>query len=589
MIALQPKLEELGKVVESDVLVIGGGIGGWCCAISAKESGLINEVVLVEKSHAGRTGPSALVGGIFSIILPEDDPDAKLRAFAEGKDYLADQETLAEVVRLAPEVLKSLEKWGVKFMKRANGKYETIFQRGGNTILMEGGGIPMMDALTGYGRRIGIRSIDWTMITDLLVSEGNIVGAVGINCRTGEFLIFKSKTTVLATGGTIFKSRSSGHRNTTGDGWAMAYRAGAEMMGFHFSTSNVWGATSEVGPGNGLLLSEGARLLNNKMEEYVKNYPEIQRLKSPEWHSPLMAMEAKRGNAPPIWLDLRHFTEKQVDMIYRIIPYAAKKWEKLGFLKEKRFIKLCEYTPEGPNPGGGVFVTPEFASRNIRGLFACGEAVAKLQCGGGLNRAAISGVIAGWSAARTAADTGKIEVDAKAIVELRDSTMASLEREDGIDPENALVTLQEAIHPYPVHILRRENSMRKALDEVERIRGDVMPYLRAYDPHYLRLVHELRNMVLSAEMFLKSALEQKESRFGSLREDYPYTDNINWLKWLLLKEEPGTGTMKLWTENIPLEKYKFRPKREKFLHPFWARAEELGYWKRSDEVSNNGD
>ena len=146
-------------------------------------------------------------------------------------------------------------------------------------------------------------------------------------------------------------------------------------------------------------------------------------------------------------------------------------------------------------------------------------------------------------------------------------------------PENALMTLQEAIHAYPVYILRNDSAMKKALVEVERIRDAVVPYLRAYDPHYLRLVHEIRNMVLCAEMYLRSAPERKESRFGGLREDYPYMDNMNWLKWIFVKKDPETGRMKSWIEDIPIEKYKFRPKMEKFLHPFWARVQELGYWK----------
>ena len=588
MVPIQQELERLGKVVESDVLVIGAGIGGCCSAITAKESGLVDEVVLIEKSYAGRTGPSALVGGVFPAILPEDDLDATLRSFAEGGDYLMDQDISERLIRLGSQAFKSLEKWGIRFVKTADGEYVTVFERGGKSFLCEGGGIPMMKSLTNYSRKIGVKIINWTMITDLLVADSSIIGAVGINCRTAEFIVFKAKATILATGGTVFKSRQPGHRNTTGDGWAIAHRAGVEMMGFDYGKPNVYGATLEVGPGNGLMLSQGARLLNNKMEEYAKNYPEIAKQNSPEWHTPLMAMEAKRGNAPPIWLDLRHFTEQQVDMIYRSVPYAARRWEKLGFIEGKRFVKLCEYAPEGPRPWGGVFVNPEFASRNISGVFACGEAVSKLQCGANLYRATVSGIISGESAARAASEIDKVEVDAKAVMELNKVTMAPLERQEGIDPENALTTLQEAIHPYPVHILRREKDMQKALAEVERVRDTIVPYLRAYDPHYLRLVHELRNMVLCAEMHLRSMLERKESRFGALREDYPYLDNANWLKWIFIKKGVGTGKMKIWTEHIPADRYKFKPKNEMSLHPFWARAAELGYLKPSEAMQSHG-
>lgn len=572
-----------GSVIESDVLVIGGGIGGWSSAITAKESGLVNEVAVVEKSHSGRTGPSALVGGVFAAVLDGDDPDGILKSHVEEFDHLLDQEVEERIVGLGPKVVRDLEKWGVKFVKDADGKYLTTYQRGvHSTLRIDGGGIPMMDSLTGYGLRLGVKAINWTMVTDLLAHEGAIVGAVGLNCRTGEFLVFKSKATVLATGGTLFKSRQPGHRNTTGDGWAMAYRAGVELMGFDLSRSNAYGAVLEVGPGNGLMLSQGARLLNNKMEEYAKNYPDFEKLKNPEWHAPLMAMEAKRGNAPPVWLDLRHFTQAQVELIYRSVPYAAKRWEKLGFLRGKQFVSLCEYAPEGPRPCGGLFVKQNFGSRNTKGLFACGEAVSKLQCGSNLNRAAVSGAIAGGSAARWASGVGNTKLDPESVEGLREAAMAPLKRKDGIDPENALLRLQEAIHPYPVSILRREGPLVRALREVERIRDDVLPYLRAYDPHYLRLVHEIRNMVLCAELFLTNALTRKESRYCALREDYPHTDNVNWLKWVLVKKDPKER-MNIWTEDVPVEHYRFRPELKKFLHPFWARAKELGYWNLPGE------
>lgn len=570
--------EAKAKAIESDVLVIGGGIGGWSCAITAKESGLVNDVVVVEKSCAGRTGPSALVGGVFIAVLDENDADEILKSYVEEFDHLLDQEVQGRIVGLGAKVLRDLEKWGVKFVKDANGKYVTTYQRNAkSTLRIDGGGIPMMDSLTEYGRKVGVKSNNWTMITDLIVHNGGLVGAVGLNCRTGEFLVFKSKAAVLATGGTIFKSRQPGHRNTTGDGWAMAYRAGAELMGFDLSRSNVYGADLEVGPGNGLMLGQGARLLNKRMEEYVKNYPEIEKLKAPEWHAPLMAMEAKRGNAPPIWLDLRHFTEAQIELIYKSVPYAAKRWEKLGFIRGKKFVSLCEYAPEGPRPCGGLFVQQDFASRNTQGLFACGEAVSKLQCGSNLNRAAVSGVIAGESAARWASGVEKIEFDSEAAEDLIKAAIAPLKRHEGIDPENALSALQEAIHPYPVSILRRGKALRQALNEVERIRDNVLPCLRAYDSHYLRLVHEIRNMVLCAEILLKDALVRKESRFGALREDYPYMDNVNWLKWIFVKKNLK-GTMEIWTEDIPIENYKLKPEPKKFLHPFWARTKELGYW-----------
>ena len=84
-------------------------------------------------------------------------------------------------------------------------------------------------------------------------------------------------------------------------------------------------------------------------------------------------------------------------------------------------------------------------------------------------------------------------------------------------------------------------------------------------------------------MFLRSAVERKESRYCALREDYPYMDNINWLKLIIVKKDPETGRMKVNAEDIPIERCKLKPERKKILHPFWARAEELGWWERLEK------
>jgi len=99
--------------------------------------------------------------------------------------------------------------------------------------------------------------------------------------------------------------------------------------------------------------------------------------------------------------------------------------------------------------------------------------------------------------------------------------------------------------------------------------------LYATDPHYLRLANEVKSMVLVAEMYLKSRILRKESRGQCmLREDYPYVDNIDWLKWTMLKQEEGK--MKIWTGDCPVEGYKVKPKKERYLHEVFEVATKRG-------------
>jgi len=166
------------------------------------------------------------------------------------------------------------------------------------------------------------------------------------------------------------------------------------------------------------------------------------------------------------------------------------------------------------------------------------------------------------------------KINRKQVEELRKLTLSPLERKDGIEPDHIIIGVQEAVFPYEVTVISRGNRLEKAIDEIGRIRDEEVPLLYGSDAHYLRIANEARNIVLFAEMQLRSRLLREESRDGCLREDYPYTDNVNWLKNTVLKQE--NGKMKLWTEDIPVERYKVKPKREKYLYPIFEVARKKG-------------
>ncbi len=128
--------------------------------------------------------------------------------------------------------------------------------------------------------------------------------------------------------------------------------------------------------------------------------------------------------------------------------------------------------------------------------------------------------------------------------------------------------------PYGITVIARKDRLEKAIKQIEKIRHDELPFVYASDPHYLRLANEARSIVLVAEMYLRSRLLRRESRDSCVREDYPYTDNINWLKWTKLKEQ--RGEMVLWTEDIPVDRYRVKPKRERWLYPVLKVARERG-------------
>lgn len=570
--------QALDNVVDTDILVIGGGIGGHTFAITAKEKAPALKVTVVEKARAGKTGPSALVGGRYDGFLPEkDDFDLYFRSRVEEADYLCDQEKIEDNLRWAGDVFRSLERWGVIFGKTAEGDYQRPLSRGRTRgMLLENGGVPLMNALNNYAGRIGVQFLNRIMVTDLLSNEEGVVGAVGFGVRDGDFYVFRSKVTVLATGMTRFKTIQPGHRNDTGDGYAMAYRAGAEVAGFDSTHHNTYGARMEFGPGNNLYVGLGAFFLNAKGERFMHKYhPELAERADFVWLAPSFCVERMEHRAPPIYLDMRHFTPDKIETLWKAVPYAMMKYERAGVLKNNKFVELIEYTPEGPRPmPSGVLTNRNYESRNLPGLFAIGD-TASQKGSGGLSAAAISGVIAGAFAAEKASGNSQVRIDGKQVEAHKQACLAPLKRGDGMEPDHIILALQEAIHPYYVGIIRHERRLTKALEEVEQIRDSLVPLLHAYDFHYLVSANEVRSMVLCAEMFLRSALERKESRLGCLREDYRELDNVNWLRYIHLKRD--NGKMKVWSEEVPVEKYKLKPKREKCLHPFWKRVEDLGY------------
>lgn len=565
---------------QTDVLIIGGGIAGAFAAIKAWEAG-VSRVTLVSKGKLGKDGASTFGSGVYRTVPPEADREAAfrqraLRWFSELG--LGDQELLEVLVNEGYERLMEMEKWGVKLRKTPDGKVETM--RGMMQGVFPIPGPQVMEAMAKKVMEIGTDVVGFTMIVDLLTEAGKsgkpVVGAVGFDVRTGEFQIFEARSIILASGGCAFKGRWIGHRNLTGDGLAMAYRAGAELGGLEMANLIVSGADYDFG-GRAPLTGLEAHWLNVNGERYMFDYdPQTHDKALTQVHTAATAMEVKGGKGP-IYLDMTHFTSDDMKYFNELYPLTVKGFEREGVVVQGKVVKKIEVQPcfvgTFNNGGGGIRVKNVKCETSLPGLYACGDAMMRgpsfLIPG-----AAVTGARAGSQAALYAKGRAGAGLDKEQVAKARSSTFASLERKDGIDPDHVILGVQEAIFPQGVSIIARADRLEKAIKEVEGIRDEEVPLLYASDPHYLRLAHEAKNMVLVAEMYLKSRLLREESRTHCLREDYPYVDNISWLKWTCLKDE--SGTMKLWTEDIPIEKYRILPERKRYLHPMFEVAQKRG-------------
>ena len=569
------------KEIETDVLIIGGGIAGAFAAIKAKEAGA-KKVMLVSKGKLGKDSVATFGAGVFMMdCFPEDDKLAIIKhytlteAFGSG---LYDPEWLNVHLDEAYDRMVEMDKWGVEWEKTPDGKFERMRQRHGALKCMFHGP-QMMEAMTKKVLGTGVEAVGHTMITDLLTEKGKmggrVVGAVGFDDRTGEFKVFKAKSTVLAAGACGLKGRFAGHKFQTGDAYAMAYRAGAvigkmEIGEMHHSTHADYDMQ-----GLNMFQGLGGKFVNSEGEEFLKDYdPELGNLASMPRFAEAAAMEIRAGRGPA-YLDMTHFTREQVRKLRKTCPLPSMIMERAGIMVGDRIVKKMEWVPAfygGISMGGGVFANTK-CETSLPGLFACGDAMAR---GGGAFPGRMPGAtVTGARAGRFAAEYSKEPIISKDQVEdLRKLAFAPSERTQGVEPSHVILALQEAIVPADIVILATGDRMEKALKEVERIRDEEVPMLYAPDTHYLRLANEAKSIVLFAEMYLRSRLFRKDSRDGCAREDYPYTDNLNWLKNTMLTLEGGK--MKVWAEDIPIEKYRVKPRMEKWLYPVFEVATKKG-------------
>jgi succinate dehydrogenase/fumarate reductase flavoprotein subunit len=568
--------------IDTDVLVIGGGLAGTFAAIKAKEAGA-EKVTLVSKGLLGKDSISTFAAGVWKMILPEDDKDEELKKYASGYAFsegLYDEEWLN--VYLADNYARVMDmaKYGVDWQKTPDGKFERIEMRWKIKMGMFPGP-RMMEVMAKKVKDSAIQVIGHTMMTDLLIEKGTgerVIGAVGFDVRTGEFKVFKARSTVLAAGGCGFKGRFSCHKFQTGEASAMAYRAGAELGNFEIGgdRSHTTAMAFDI-QGLNMFVGLGGHFVNAEGERFMLEYdPELNDYAGMSRVSEAGAMEIRAGRGP-IYLDMSHFTPAQVQKLRKVVPIPTKIMERAGVIVGDRIVRRMEWGPAffgTLGEGGGVMANTR-CETSLPGLYACGDAKQRANVmDGSLTGAAISGARAGVFAAEYARGVKESVIDEGQVERFKKSAFEPLERKEGNEPHHIIIGINETLIPYEISLLARADRLERAIEEIERIRDEEVPLLYATDAHCLRLANEARSMVLVAEMYLRSRLLREESRNGCLREDYPYTDNVNWLKWTKLKQ--GDGKMKVWTEDLPVEKYKVKPKRYKHLYPVFEVASKRG-------------
>jgi succinate dehydrogenase / fumarate reductase, flavoprotein subunit len=571
------------RTYESDLLVLGGGVAGALAAIRAKEAG-IKDVTLVCKGFFGKDSISAFAAGVYDVFDPDKDDREKVFKTRALKDYwgggVADQDWLNCLLDENKQILLDFEKWGVEWERDPDGTIQRMpMKRDAMRAMFHGP--QLMEAVVKHVRSLGVQVVTHTIAIELLTEGGKpgnrVAGAVGFEVRTGEFRVFTAKATVLAAGACGFKGRFACHKFQTGEAPAMAYKAGALMGLFEHDGLHSTPMDFDM-HGLNMFQGLGGKFVNALGEEFLREYdPELGNHTPMDRLDQAMFMEV-RGGRGPCYLDMTHFTPEQVRKLRVVGPMFGTMLERAGYIVGDKIVNKIEWGAAfyGTITSSGGAVANTRCETTLTGLFACGDAMARVGCHRSLQGATVTGSRAGRFAAEYVKKAQNPAVDRAQIEKFKEVIYEPMKRKDGIEPNHIIVGLLEQLIPAGVSVIRRGDRLQKALDEVERMRDYEVPLLYASDPHYLRLANETRSMVLISEMYLKSSLLRKESRGElMLREDYPYTDNVEWLKWSRLQQEEGGG-MKLWLVDVPIDEYKVRPPKERYLHEVFAVAKKRG-------------
>ncbi len=582
---------------EYDVLVIGAGGAGLRAAIEASAAGV--KVGLICKSLLGKAHTVMAEGGMAAAMGNVDDRDSWRVHFADtmrGGQYLNNPRMAELHAKQAPDRVKELEAWGAVFDRTKEGK---ILQRnfGGHRYprlahVGDRTGLEMIRTLQDHGIHQGIEVHMECTILELLTDAGRIAGAFGYDREKGRFKIYGAKAVVMATGGIgrAFKITSNSWEYT-GDGQALCYRAGAELMDMEFvqfhPTGMVWPpsvrgilVTEGVrGEGGVLRNSEGKRFMfadipanyknqtaDNEEEgwRYVtgdKNARRPPELLTRDHVARCINREVKEGRGSPhggVFLDIAWIKEKipnAPEHIKRKLPSMYHQFKQLADLDIT--TTPMEIGPTVHYVMGGVRVDGDTQMSAVPGLFAAGECGAGLHGanrlgGNSLSDLVVFGKLAGEYAAKFAKDHSALPVNHHQVDEIAATALAPFERTGGPNPYDVQHQLQDMMQNL-VGIVRMESEMEQAIEKLAELQvlADkvVVPGNREYNPGWHTAL-DLRNLLTVSEACTISAIARKESRGAHFRDDYPEKSAEAATFNQVIKREPD-GSMSLRREPLP--------------------------------------
>ena len=576
------------KTIEHDVLIVGAGGAGLTAAIEASSQGMSTGIVM--KSLLGKAHTVMAEGGMAAALANVDERDhwkIHFRDTMRGGKFLNVWRMAELHAKIAPERVRLLEEWGAVFDRTKKGlinqrnfgghRYPRLAHVGDRT------GLEMIRTLQDHGIHQGIQTYMECTALELLKNENDeVCGLVCMWRETGKFIIFKAKSIVFATGGGGKAWEiTSNSWEYTGDGYALAYKAGAELMDLEFTqfhpTGMVWPLSvkgilvteSVRGEGGILLNSEGKRFMFDYIPERFRSETADTKEEASKWLSGdlnarrppelltrdvvarAIYEEVKAGRGSKhggVYLNIA--TQRSAEDIKRKLPsmyHQFKILAELDITKEPMEVgPTCHYFM------GGIRVDADTTMSSIPGLFACGECAAGMHGANRLGGNSLSDLLVfGYLAGKHATEYAKkiavhSEFDADQVTKIIRSATDILNRETGENPYLLHEKLENNMQKY-VGIIRTKDDLESGIDQLEKI-NKAYKNVRAkgasqFNPGWHEAIG-LGNLLITSEAVARAALLREESRGAHTRADFP-EEQKNWLNYNIIIKKGEDGKMKL--------------------------------------------
>ena len=576
------------KTIEHDVLVVGAGGAGLSAAIESSSRGMSTGIVM--KSLLGKAHTVMAEGGMAAALGNVDSRDhwkIHFRDTMRGGKFLNVWRMAELHAKLAPERVKLLEEWGAVFDRTKQGlinqrnfgghRYPRLAHVGDRT------GLEMIRTLQDHGIHQGISTYMECTALDLLKDKnGDVCGIVCMWRETGDFVIFKAKSIIFATGGGGKAwDVTSNSWEYTGDGYAMAYEAGAELMDLEFNqfhpTGMVWPLSvkgilvteSVRGEGGILLNSEGTRFMFNYIPDRFKSETADTEEEAARWlagdpnarRPPELLTrdvvaraineEVKAGRGSKhggAYLNIA--TQRSASDIKKKLPsmyHQFKVLAELDITKEPMEVgPTCHYFM------GGIRVDADTTMSSVPGLFACGECAAGMHGanrlgGNSLSDLLVFGYLSGKHAAEFASGkSGFAELDTEQVTRIIRNATDILNRETGANPYILHEALEKNMQDN-VGIIRSQENLDKGIGVLEELKDEYKTVKAKGASQFNPGWHEalsMRNLLITAEAVARAALMREESRGAHTREDYPGEQDY-WHKYNIVTTKGSDGKMNL--------------------------------------------